>query len=80
MRACRVERSKQHEEADQVGDGYNQLKGPVMIAINPPSDWQQLARENGALRAIIAELLIANQKLRWELRGTDASRRTIPGR
>jgi hypothetical protein len=35
--------------------------------IGPPSDWEQLARENGGLRAIIAELLIANQKLRWEL-------------
>jgi hypothetical protein len=32
-----------------------------------PSDWQQLARENGGLRAIVAELLITNQKLRWEL-------------
>jgi hypothetical protein len=30
-------------------------------------DWQQLARENGSLRAIIGELLIKNQKLRWEL-------------
>jgi hypothetical protein len=34
---------------------------------NPSSDWQQLARENGSLRVIIAELLIKNQKLRWEL-------------
>ncbi len=33
----------------------------------PPSDWELLARENGGLRAIIAELLITNQKLRWEL-------------
>jgi hypothetical protein len=32
-------------------------------------DWQQLAQENGSLRAIIAELLIKNQKLRWELQG-----------
>ncbi len=36
---------------------------------NPPSDWQELAQENGSLRAIIAELLIKNQKLRWELLG-----------
>jgi hypothetical protein len=34
---------------------------------NPPLDWQELAQENGALRAIVAELLIKNQKLRWEL-------------
>ena len=32
-------------------------------------DWQQLAQENGSLRAIIAELLIKNQNLRWELLG-----------
>jgi hypothetical protein len=32
-------------------------------------DLQQLAQENGSLRAIIAELLIKNQKLRWELEG-----------
>jgi hypothetical protein len=35
--------------------------------LNPPLDWQQLAQENGSLRVIIAELLIKNQKLRWEL-------------
>jgi hypothetical protein len=33
----------------------------------PPSNWELLARENCGLRAIIAELLITNQKLRWEL-------------
>jgi len=32
-------------------------------------DWQQLAQENGSLRSIIAELLIKNQNLRWELLG-----------
>ena len=32
-----------------------------------PSEWQQMAQENGSLRAIIAELLIKNQNLRWEL-------------
>lgn len=50
---------------------------------NPPSDWQELAQENGSLRAIIAELLIKNQKLRWELLGHGcgpaAARFTIPG-
>jgi regulator of replication initiation timing len=30
-------------------------------------EWHQLIRENGSLRAIIAELLIRNQNLRWEL-------------
>jgi hypothetical protein len=37
--------------------------------INPPSDWQQLVQENGCLRVIIAELLLKNQNLRWELSG-----------
>jgi hypothetical protein len=32
-----------------------------------PPEWQQLAQENGSLRVIIAELLIKNQKLRWQL-------------
>ena len=36
---------------------------------NPPSDWQELAQENGSLRAIIAELLIKNQQFRRELLG-----------
>jgi hypothetical protein len=30
-------------------------------------DWQQLAQENRTLRAMITELLIKNQNLRWEL-------------
>jgi hypothetical protein len=34
-----------------------------------PAEWQQLAQENGSLRVIIGELLIKNQKLRWELLG-----------
>jgi hypothetical protein len=37
--------------------------------INPPLDWQQLTQENGSLRVIIAELLIKNQNLRWQLSG-----------
>lgn len=36
---------------------------------NDEPDSQQLAQENGSLRLIIAELLIKNQKLRWELQG-----------
>ncbi len=36
---------------------------------NDEPDWQQLAQENGSLRSIIAELLIKNQNLRWELQG-----------
>ena len=32
-------------------------------------DWQNLVQENGALRAIITDLLIANQELRWQLLG-----------
>jgi hypothetical protein len=36
---------------------------------NDEPDWQQLAEENGSLRLIIAELLIKNQNLRWELQG-----------
>jgi hypothetical protein len=38
-----------------------------MEQMSPPREWQQLAQENGSLRAIIVELLIKNQNLRWEL-------------
>jgi hypothetical protein len=38
-----------------------------MEQVSPPQEWQQLAQENGSLRAIIVELLIKNQNLRWEL-------------
>jgi hypothetical protein len=38
-----------------------------MEQMSPPQEWQQLAQENGSLRAIIVELLIKNQNLRWEL-------------
>ncbi len=34
---------------------------------DPGSDGPQLVQENSCLRAIIAELLIKNQHLRWEL-------------
>jgi hypothetical protein len=46
---------------------HSAVEHSAVEQINPPSDWQQLARENGSLRVIIAELLIKNQKLRWEL-------------
>jgi hypothetical protein len=38
-----------------------------MEQMSSPQEWQQLAQENGSLRAIIVELLIKNQNLRWEL-------------
>jgi hypothetical protein len=42
--------------------------GNTYIQNDEPNS-QQLAQENGSLRLIIAELLIKNQKLRWELQG-----------
>jgi hypothetical protein len=45
------------------------LRNAYIQTQNEEPDWQQLAQENGSLRAIIAELLIKNQKLRWELQG-----------
>ena len=36
---------------------------------NDEPDCEQLAQENGSLRLIIAEILIKNQRLRWELQG-----------
>jgi hypothetical protein len=32
-------------------------------------EWEDLRQQNGSLRAIVAELLIKNQNLRWELLG-----------
>jgi hypothetical protein len=43
------------------------LRNAQIQTQNDEPDWQQLAQENGSLRAIIAELLIKNQNLRWEL-------------
>jgi hypothetical protein len=40
-----------------------------MEQMSLPEEWQQIAQENGSLRVIIAELLIKNQNLRWELSG-----------
>jgi hypothetical protein len=48
-----------------IGNAHTQYSNVEQS--NPPLDWQQLARENSSLRVIIAELLIKNQKLRWEL-------------
>jgi hypothetical protein len=45
------------------------LRNAQIQTQNDEPDWQQLAHENGSLRAIIAELLIKNQNLRWELQG-----------
>ena len=50
-----------------LGNAYIQLNGMEQMSL--PPEWQQLAQENGSLRAIIVELLIKNQKLRWELLG-----------
>jgi hypothetical protein len=48
-----------------IGERQSQLN---VDPIPTPSDWQQLAQENRTLRAMITELLIKNQNLRWELR------------
>jgi hypothetical protein len=48
-----------------MGNAHTQYSNAEQIT--PPSDWPQLVRENSSLRVIIAELLIKNQKLRWEL-------------
>jgi hypothetical protein len=47
-----------------IGERYSPLN---VEPIPAPSDWEQLAQENRALRAMITELLIKNQNLRWEL-------------
>ncbi len=46
---------------------YEPLCADLIETIDPRSDGQQLAQEIRCLRAIIAELLIKNQHLRWEL-------------
>jgi hypothetical protein len=50
-----------------VGNGH--IHSNSIEQFNLLADFQQLAQENGSLRAIIVELLIKNQKLRWELLG-----------
>jgi len=50
----------------------NTQTGPSSVEHSHDSqneDGQQLAQENHALRAIVAELLIKNQNLRWALLG-----------
>ena len=49
-----------------IGERYSP---PNVEPIPAPSDWQQLTQENRTLRAMISELLIKNQNLRWELQG-----------
>jgi hypothetical protein len=48
-----------HIHPSSVEHSYNSLN----------EDGQKIAQENHALRAIVAELLIKNQNLRWALRG-----------
>lgn len=48
-----------------LGDRYSQFEN--VEPISPTPDWQQLAQENRTLRAMVSELLIKNQNLRWEL-------------
>jgi hypothetical protein len=46
---------------------YQPLCADLIETVDPSADGQQLAHENRCLRAIIGELLIKNQHLRWEL-------------
>jgi len=48
-----------------LGNTCIQRNGMEQMSL--PPEWQQLAMENGSLRVIIAELLLKNQKLRWQL-------------
>jgi hypothetical protein len=54
------------------------MLGDATIQLNLPPEWQQLAQENGSLRAIIVDLLIKNQNLRWELLGQGCRPRQEP--
>jgi hypothetical protein len=49
-----------------------------MTSKEPPPEREDLLRENGALRAIITELLIVNQELRWQLAAAGKSTRLLP--
>jgi hypothetical protein len=57
--------------------GITQVQSDSVGMYDP--EWQQLKQENGSLRAIIAELLIKNQNLRWELLGHSGEPFTIQG-
>jgi hypothetical protein len=50
-----------------LGNANIQVNGMEQMSL--PPEWQELAQENGSLRVIIAELLIKNQNLRWQLSG-----------
>jgi hypothetical protein len=56
-------------EQTTFGPQYADLIEPpdLIERLDPRSDGQELVQENRCLRAIIAELLIKNQHLRWEL-------------
>jgi hypothetical protein len=46
---------------------YEPICAGLIETTDPRSDGQELVQENRCLRTIIAELLIKNQHLRWEL-------------
>jgi hypothetical protein len=46
---------------------FEPMYAGLIETIDPRSDGQELVQENCCLRTIIAELLIKNQHLRWEL-------------
>ena len=46
---------------------FEPMCAELFETIDQRSDGQEIAQENSCLRAIIAELLIKNQHLRWEL-------------
>jgi hypothetical protein len=62
-RARANERNKRRPT--MLGNAHIELNGMEQMSL--PPEWQELAQENGSLRAIIVELLIKNQNLRWEL-------------
>jgi hypothetical protein len=56
-----------------IGNTHIHPTGVEQIYDSLSEDGQPLAQENQALRAIVAELLIKNQNLRWALRGQSAA-------
>jgi hypothetical protein len=46
---------------------FEPMYADLIEAVDPQLDGQSLAQEIHCLRAIIAELLIKNQHLRWQL-------------
>ena len=57
---------------DSHWDRPNEKAEPFPRPLRDPS-FQQLEQDNARLRAIVAELLIKNQILRWELEGQSAA-------